>query len=133
MFHVLPLTFHGYRFRPHKWTGLELTGPVLFEIGQDPAAGFLSEPFVIILVDLHHWRGPTSGEAFDHAERKQSVGRHLAWSDSEFRLDPPNDRVRSSQGAHQGFTDLEMKFPHRLEIEHRIKRGRLIDLRRGEP
>ena len=120
------------RFRPHKRAGLERTGPVLFQIGQDPVECVFCEPFVIVFVDLHHRRGATGGKAFDRSEGKESVGRRLTRSDSEFRLDPPDDRIRPGQRAHQGFADLEMKFPHRLEIEHRIERGCLIDLGRGQ-
>src|SRR4030065_2981860 len=98
-FHVLRLTFHGYRFRPHKWAGLELTGSVFFEIGKDAVEFFFREPFVIVLIDLHHGRGAAGGEAFDCAEGKESVGRRFARSDSELRLNPPDGRIRSDERA----------------------------------
>src|SRR5580765_1730632 len=133
-FYCFLLTFYLRlrSLRPHERAGLKRTGSVLCEIGQDSVECFFCEPFVIVLVDLHHRRGATGSEAFDHGEGKESVGRRLTRSNSEFRLHPFNDRIRTGQSAHQRLADLEMKFPHGLEIEHRIKRGGFIDLRWGQ-
>ena len=101
----------------------------LAKVFQDPDHGLGGEVLVKVVSDLDHGGVDAGAEALDLGESEEPVGSGLPGVDAQVGLDGHEDGLAVAQHARRRGAQLQMVLAHRLSVEHRVKRARLINFR----
>lgn len=119
----------GLAVPPEAGLDANLGLDALAEVFQDPDHGLGGEVLVKVVSDLDHGGVDAGAEALDLGEGEEPVGSGLPGVDAQVGLDGHEDGLAVAQHARRRGAQLQMVLAHRLSVEHRVKRARLINFR----
>ena len=82
---------------------------------------------VEVVVDLDHRRIGAGAQALDLHHGELAVGGHFLEADAELALAGVAEIIGAAQPAGGGPADLDQVAPHRLQIQHAVETGDLVD------
>ena len=80
-----------------------------------------------MIVDLHHGGVDAGAEALDLGQRKVTVLRGFAQADAELVAASIAERIRATQPAGRRPAELHVIAADRLQVQHRVEGGDLVD------